>query len=168
MEKLKVLFVCKGNVYRSAVAEQLFNKLVVAERLDDRLEAFSRGLQGFRGTAKPQFSNLRYYSAAWSGARGVFREMGISLEGHIATPLSEYDFNSAKIVLAADSEVRDALFGFFPDSCQNVFSFGEFGEDIADPAEMADPLGHRETILSIQRGVRSFFRFVVKENDLDR
>jgi len=159
--KIRILFICQGNVYRSAVAEQLLRQFAQDAGRADRMEIFSRGLQGFNGTPKPRFTNLRYYDEEWKAVKGTLDELKISLEDHVATPISREDVAESDYIIAMSQDIYVVLLNAFPDNHSSIHSFGEFEgsvDGIPDPEGQTDSNKHRMTVLSIRAGTATIFK----------
>jgi len=172
MDKISVLFVCWGNVYRSAVAEQFFRQLVKEAGLENRVEARSRGIQGFCGVPPPKFPNLRYYGETWEAAKDALEIFGVSLADHVATTITPEDVRDASLVIAMDekvySEGEENLLSAFPAERSKIHSFSEFegeGTGVSDPDGLEDRLEHRRTIARISAGVWEVFRRIAADLD---
>lgn len=63
MEKVKVLFVCMGNICRSPAAEGIFNKLVEEAKLDDIISIDSAGTIGYHTGELPDARMRKQASA---------------------------------------------------------------------------------------------------------
>lgn len=168
MRKMHVLFVCRGNVYRSAVAEQILKQLIEVGGMGDRVEVRSRGLQGFGGTPGPQFLNLRHYPTEWSAVKDTLAELRISLIDHVATPLSSEDIKISDLVVAIDEDVYSGgdvnLLGAFPNDQHKIRLFSEFEgvtTGVPDPVGSGNQIEHRQTILRIRAGVRAVFEHIM-------
>src|SRR5579863_9865413 len=89
--KVKVLFVCLGNICRSPTAEGVFRHLVREQGLEDRIEIDSAGTHGYHLGEPPD-----------SRAQEAARRRGIDISGlrgrqAVARDLEYYDY-----VLAMD------------------------------------------------------------------
>ncbi|MEM7041127.1 MAG: low molecular weight protein-tyrosine-phosphatase [Bacteroidota bacterium] len=90
MQKIKVLFVCLGNICRSPMAEGIFEDLVEKEGVADRFEIDSAGTSGYHVGELPD-----------ARGRRVCSENGITLQSRsrqfVKQDLSDFDY-----VLAMD------------------------------------------------------------------
>ena len=172
MAKVSVLFVCWGNVYRSAVAEQLFRRLVEEAGLENRVKVKSRGIQGFRGVPPPIFPNLCYYGETWEAAKEALEGFGVSLADHVAATITPEDVRDASLVIAMDERVysggEENLLSAFPAERSKIHSFSEFeggGTGVPDPDGLEDRVEHYRTIARISTGVREVFRQIAADLD---
>ena len=119
----KVLFVCTGNVYRSQVAEYLFNEMFT------NIKAASAGLDGLHANKK---------------VRDVWREkdmedvgkelerLGIRILGNKCKLIKEDDIAGARIVFVMDRKQKAELERRFPKFRDRIKVLGEFA-NLKDP-----------------------------------
>ncbi len=118
-----VLFVCKGNVCRSPLADVYFQDKVRQGNLG--IVVKSAGIETTPG--KP----------AHSLARDVSREHGISLERHGTTPLFMDLVTQTDLVFVMEVSQKDRVLKLYPQARGKVFVLGQFCRsgalDIDDP-----------------------------------
>jgi protein-tyrosine phosphatase len=93
MKKIKVLFVCMGNICRSPTAEGVFTKLVKDHNLEAHFAIDSAGTHAYHVGNEP---DLRSQAAA--------RERGIELSNLRARQVINGDFEDFDFLLAMDDE----------------------------------------------------------------
>lgn len=91
--KVKVLFVCLGNICRSPMAEAVFRELVDKSQLLDHFEIQSAGTGSWHAGERPH-----------RGTREVLSRHGIDPNGLIAKQVSQEMIDHADYVIAMDSE----------------------------------------------------------------
>jgi protein-tyrosine phosphatase len=93
--KIRVLFVCMGNICRSPMAEAVFNHMVRAADLEERIEADSAGTDDWHTG-----------SAAHAGTLEILQHNGIAYDGRgrqiRAADLNDFDY----IVTMDDDNLR--------------------------------------------------------------
>ncbi|MGZ8160362.1 MAG: low molecular weight protein-tyrosine-phosphatase [Methylobacter sp.] len=104
MEKIKVLFVCMGNICRSPTAEGVFTKLVQDHNLETHFAIDSAGTHAYHVGNEP---DLRSQAAA--------RERGIDLSNLRARQVIHGDFEDFDYVLAMDDENYSILVNACPE-----------------------------------------------------
>ncbi len=142
-----VLFVCKGNIMRSVIAEKLFEKMLSEKGLASEYIVSSRGLQGTPGwPVLPTHGNLKYYNKAsgkaiWEQVQPSLKELGIEeeMKANKATVVTVEDIQSADLVVALNQDVlSDSKWGMttqFPTYSKKMMLFTELvgsDEGIAD------------------------------------
>jgi len=105
MEKIKVLFVCMGNICRSPTAEGVFTKLVNEKKLDHRFIIDSAGTHAYHIGNPP---DLRSQKAA--------AERDIQLSHLRARKVVMGDFDDFDFLLVMDDENYAALINACPAS----------------------------------------------------
>ncbi|MBS4050177.1 MAG: low molecular weight phosphotyrosine protein phosphatase [Methylomonas sp.] len=104
MRKIKVLFVCMGNICRSPTAEGVFNTFILNRNLADVFEVDSAGTHAYHVGDAP---DLRAQKAA--------RERGIELKHIRARKVNTADFEVFDHILTMDEENCAILFESCPD-----------------------------------------------------
>lgn len=93
MKKIKVLFVCMGNICRSPTAEGVFTKLIEEEGLSHLFEIDSAGTHAYHVGEQPD-----------SRAQKAARERGIELQHLRARKVIFGDFEDFDYLLAMDAD----------------------------------------------------------------
>ena len=128
-DKIKIMFVCHGNICRSPMAEFIFKDML----------------------AKKGITNIEVYSSAtsseeiWNGvgnpvyppAKAELLKHGISCEGKRAVQLKKSDYNNYDLFVCMDNaNVRNALRIFGKDDKSKVkllLGYTSRGGEVADP-----------------------------------
>jgi len=149
MKKL-VVFVCNGNIHRSAVAEAYLKQVIKERELDNQLEVISRGLQGSAGTSPPRHSGPTEYPLEWSIQKPILKELGIDISEHVSRPIDHKIIEEASLIFAMDSKVLsglpNSLLKQFPDHDRKIMLFGGLGGkgvDVPDCGGSDDSKLHR-------------------------
>lgn len=117
----KIVFVCTGNTCRSPMAESIYRGMNV----DGALEACSRGLV----VLFPEPSNQK--------AEMVVENHNLSLDNHVATPLSAEDLQGNVLVLCMTFSQKLKVaeeYGL----TENLFTIKEF---VGEEGDVIDPYG---------------------------
>ncbi|UHD17700.1 low molecular weight protein-tyrosine-phosphatase [Thiocapsa bogorovii] len=119
-QKVRVLFVCMGNICRSPTAHGVFRKLVVERGLSHCVEIDSAGTHAYHVGEPPD-----------RRARATALERGIDI-GDLRARLAERsDFESFDYVLAMDRDNYRILSGFCPAGMESKLRlFMEFAPDL--------------------------------------
>ncbi len=141
-----VLFVCYGNIIRSALAEQLL-----------RREWNERGVR--ETVVRSAGVHARPGRAADVRAIRLAPEFGVSLEAHRASPLTEESIAAAEVIIVMDYLNQAELIARYPSAGSRVRLIGEYmagGEflELPDPY-MEDEGAVRATFVQLDRAVRS-------------
>ena len=103
MKKIKIVFVCMGNICRSPTAHGVFRRMVADERLENLIEIDSAGTTGYHAGSKPD-----------ARARQAALSRGIDLSDLRARKAREDDFRTFDYVLAMDQDNYHSLSSICP------------------------------------------------------
>ncbi len=92
MSKVKVLFVCMGNICRSPTAEGVFHKLVKDQSLDDTISVDSAGTHAYHVGESPD-----------RRAQASAKNRGIDLSIQVARQFVASDYEEFDYILAMDN-----------------------------------------------------------------
>lgn len=112
MKKIKVLFVCMGNICRSPTAEGVFSKLINDHGLADHFSIDSAGTHAYHVGNAP---DLRAQSAA--------RDRGIELSTLRARMVTDQDFEHFDYLLAMDDENYSILINACPNQYRDKIKY---------------------------------------------
>lgn len=128
MEKIKVLFVCMGNICRSPTAEGVFNATLVRHELTEVFEVDSAGTHAYHVGDAP---DLRAQKAA--------RDRGVELKHLRARRVTEADFENFDHILVMDDENHAIMVQACPeDHRHKIRHFLEYAPHLSQ-REVPDP-----------------------------
>lgn len=129
MDRIRICFVCLGNICRSPTAEACFIQHVAGEGLTDRFEIDSAGTGDYH-IGKPAHADTR----AAAKARGV--EITSRARQFVASDFDRFDH-----IIVMDAQNRANLDRMAPDDAARakVRLFREFEPGAAKDAEVPDP-----------------------------
>ena len=128
MKQVKVLFVCMGNICRSPTAHGVFQSLVDAESLGEKISIDSAGLHSFHAGNPP---DLRSQATA--------RAHGVDLSDLSARQFSPADFMDFDFLLAMDQSNYSGMQRLQPVSPRGqLFMMLEYANKY-DQVEIPDP-----------------------------
>lgn len=160
-----ILFVCMGNIHRSAVAERSLRKALVEAGLEEMYEVVSRGIMGFGTAPPPEGKNLRDYPDQYACNVEILKELELSLDDHIATPIDEEIVRRASTVIAMDINVfvkdPNALCRHFQDYLPKIHLFLEL---IGETSGVEDCGDHKDQDTHV-RAVRTIHDTIVENVD---
>ena len=125
-DKVKILFVCHGNICRSPMAEFVMKDMVRKEGLEERFEIASAA------TSAEELGNPVY-----PPARERLRRAGISCAGKTARRMTRDDYDRYDLLVGMDRQnLRNMLriAGGDPDGkIRSLLSFAGSAREVADP-----------------------------------
>lgn len=126
---MKIMFICTGNICRSAMAEAMLKKML-KDRNIENIEVCSSGIYADTGDIPTQT------------AIDVMQEKyGIDLSSHRATNIKESQIEKMNLILCATLSHKMAVVQFYPELKDKVFTMKEYAGftfegmnfDISDP-----------------------------------
>jgi protein-tyrosine-phosphatase len=128
------VFVCFGNIMRSAMSEFLMRRALQEARLEDDVRILSAGLHATPGRE------------AHPWAQEASAEAGISLSEHRAKSLTREMVEQADCVLAMDLQNKAELLTLYPEYREKIYMLSAYAEGPWRDREIPDPyLGDLET-----------------------
>lgn len=162
MRRKIIVFVCRGNIARSPIAEFLLNKKLKKEGLNNRYITISRGVQGTLVDPKPvKYPNITYYEDLWRDTEPALKAHGIDIvSSHISKVIDKNMINNAAIIFAMDKKTQKALTTLFPNEKEKIYMFSELigdSKDILDPEGIIGSEKQFEVINSIDKTIEQGF-----------
>jgi len=128
MKKIRVLFVCMGNICRSPTAEGVFSALVKEKKIDHEFDLDSAGTHAYHVSEAP---DLRAQKAA--------NDRGVDISYVRARKVVFGDFEDFDYILAMDEDNYQVLMQACPDQYKDkVKYFLQFAPHL-DTLEVPDP-----------------------------
>lgn len=112
MEKIKVLFVCMGNICRSPTAEGVFTKLIIEKKLTSRFTIDSAGTHAYHVGNPPD-----------ARAQQAALKRGVELQQLRARKVHSSDFEYFDYVLAMDDDNYSILIHECPDEYKDKVKY---------------------------------------------
>jgi protein-tyrosine phosphatase len=128
MNKVKILFVCMGNICRSPTAHGVFRDMVVKADLPELVEIDSAGTHAYHVGEGPD-----------RRAQAAARSRGIDLSDLRARKVVAADFSAFDYIVAMDQDNYHALSGLCPDGqFEKIHLFMDFAPHMRT-REVPDP-----------------------------
>lgn len=116
-----ILFICHGNICRSAAAEYVFKEIVKKAGRENEFHIFSRGV-----------SNEEYGNDIYPPMKRALAKAGIPFDTHFAMKMSKSDYESADAIFYMDrSNIRIASY-LIPDTKKIYHPMSEFTPSVGD------------------------------------
>lgn len=126
MDKIRVLFVCYGNICRSPMAEFVFKDIIKKQGVEDKFIVESAA------TSSEELGNPVYYMT-----RKKLSSVGIDCSGKNARRINIDDYEKFDYIIGMESSNIDAMIRLFgDDSARKIYRLLDFTEkkgDIEDP-----------------------------------
>lgn len=155
MKKIRILFVCHGNICRSPMAEFLMKELVMQRGLEDHFEIASAA------TTDEEIGNPVY-----PPVRSLLRERDISCEGKTAVQLRMADYGKYDLFIGMDSENlydMKRLFGGDPENKVSLLlDYTDRPRDVSDPWYTRN---FHEAETDIDRGCTALLAHLLKNEE---
>ena len=153
--KVKVLFVCMGNICRSPAVQVMFERLCEAQGLADLIEADSAGTHAYHVGEPPD----RRMQAAAS-------RRGIDLSAPRARPIEADDFDCFDYILVMDRTNLADLEATFPESANRPRLLMSFTKE--PDMEVPDPyyggeLGFEHVLDLVEEAARGLLKEISRE-----
>jgi protein-tyrosine phosphatase len=160
MEKIKVLFVCMGNICRSPTAEGVFTKLVKSHNLAAHFAIDSAGTHAYHVGKEP---DLRAQAAAV--------ERGVDLSNLRARKVSDEDYEDFDFLLAMDDDNYAILIDACPEEYKTKIKYFLDYAPHLNARQVPDPYyggayGFERVLDMVEEASAGFLKTLQKTGDL--
>lgn len=126
---MKIMFICTGNICRSAMAHKLLEKKLEEKQIND-IQVYSSGIYAENGDTST-------YNAI-----ETMKEYGVDLKSHIATNIKNSEIDKMDLILCATlSHKREVLY-LYPELQGKVYTMKEYVGDDKETKDISDPWGY--------------------------
>ncbi|MEM7179655.1 MAG: low molecular weight protein-tyrosine-phosphatase [Spirochaetota bacterium] len=142
MQKIRVLFVCLGNICRSPAAEGTFQQVVDDAGLTNRFEIDSCGTGAYHIGEQPHPTTIQ-----------VARQNGIKLDHLKARQFTQQDFRNFDYIFAMDASNLANIIRLAQseEEKQKIYKFRKFDPDVQGEPDVPDPyFGGAEGFQNVQ------------------
>lgn len=154
MNKIKVMFVCLGNICRSPMAESLFTHMVK-----------ERGLEGRFLIASSATSSYEVGNPVHHGTVAKLKKMKVELVDHRAIQLKKEDYEVYDYIIGMDeSNIKDIkkITGK-EDKVYSILSFAGEDRSVKDPWYTGN---FDETYEDLVKGLDGFLSYLEEKGDI--
>lgn len=149
MNKIKVCFICHGNICRSPMAEFIFKKLVEESGLSSNFYIDSKAVS-YEECGNP----------VYPPARDELKKHGISCEGKRAVTITRNDYDNYDYFVYMDDwnySLLSRIFGNKSEKIYKLLSFTGSNRDVSDPWYSGD---FSTAYNDIYNGCKAFLSFL--------
>lgn len=123
----KIMFVCTGNICRSAMAERLLKKKIKEKDLEKEFYVCSSGISAYP-------NDVSTYEAVYV----MQNEYGIDIKDHRATNVKASKIKEMDLILAMTKSHKDMLIMMFPELKEKIYTIKEY---VGLQGDVLDPYG---------------------------
>ena len=130
---MKIMFICTGNICRSAMAEWLLKKKIKDKDIKG-IEVYSCGIYAEDGD-----------TPTWEAKRVMMDEYSIDMSKHRATNIRNSNIEKMDLILCATSRHKRAVLSTYPELEGKVFTMKEYvgyDREYHDKIDIKDPWGY--------------------------
>lgn len=124
-----VIFICTGNICRSAMADGYLKYRLKQLKKEDEVEVSSAGTHANQGEHSPNF------------AKKAIAKYGSNIENHTATTLENSKLKKADYVLVMTERHKQDIVRSYPEIKDKIKLLGEYAKD-KEYDEIDDPWGY--------------------------
>ena len=126
---MKVMFICTGNICRSAMAHLMLEKRAKEEGRED-IEVYSCGVYAENGDV-PTYEGVQ-----------VMKEYGIDISKHRATNIRNSNIKDMDVILCATRRHKDAVIYMYPELKDKIYTMKEYAGYDRNNLDIPDPWGY--------------------------
>ena len=153
MEKIKVLFICHGNICRSTMAEYVMKALVNKSGLSDTFFIDSAA------TSREEIGNPVHY-----GTRHKLEEVGIYCGNHKARQMQKHEYDEYDYIIGMENSNIVRIKAIVGEDTENkiykLLDFTNDKKDIADPWYTGN---FAKTYEEVLKGCQALYNYLTKE-----
>ena len=130
---MKIMFICTGNICRSAMAEWLLKKKLEDKKIEN-IEVYSGGVYAQDGDI-----------STWEAKRVMMDEYSIDMSKHRATNIVNSKIKEMDLILCATSRHKRDVLRIYPELEGKVFTMKEYvgyDREYHDKIDIKDPWGY--------------------------
>ena len=152
---MNIMFVCTGNICRSAMAHHLLEKRLKDLKIEN-VKVYSCGVHAYNGE-----------KSTWEAKYVMKNYYDVDLEKHRATNIRNSNIKNMDLVLCATRYHKQDVLELYPELQGKVFTmkeYVEYNEQNHDEIDIADPWGYdKETYLECSKEISECIELLLKK-----
>ena len=125
---MKIMFICTGNICRSAMAHKMLEKM--SKEQNKNIEAYSSGIWAETGDI-PTYEGIE-----------TMKGYGIDLSTHRATNIRNSDIRNMDVILCATLNHKKNIIAMYPELKDKVYTMKEYAGYQENDLDIPDPWGY--------------------------
>ncbi len=125
---MKIMFICTGNICRSAMAHAMFEKM--AKEQNKNVQVYSCGIYAQNGDI-PTYEAIE-----------TMNEYGIDLRNHRATNIRNSNIKDMDVILCATISHKNSVINMYPELKEKAFTMKEYAGYPQNDLDIKDPWGY--------------------------
>ena len=125
---MKIMFICTGNICRSAMAHSMLLKK--AKEQNKNIEVYSCGIWAENGDI-PTYEGIE-----------TMKKYGIDIRTHRATNIRNSNIEDMDVILCATKNHKLSVISMYPELRDKIFTMKEFAGYQSDDLDIKDPWGY--------------------------
>lgn len=126
---MKIMFICTGNICRSAMAHKMLEKRIKESNKND-IKVYSCGVYAEDGNI-PTYEGIT-----------VMKDYGIDLSSHRATNIYSSNIEDMDVILCATTSHKNNVNNMYPELKNKVFTMKEYAGYPSNDLDIKDPWGY--------------------------
>lgn len=134
---IDIMFVCTGNICRSAMADCILKNRVEKDRLNEKIRVCSSGVSAYNGDIPTDEAILVMKD-----------EYGLDLSSHRATNVADSNILQMDLILAMTLRHKFFLISMYPELKDKIYTLREYVGETENNANIDDPYGYGKSVYS--------------------
>lgn len=152
---MNIMFICTGNICRSAMAHYLLKKRLKDLKIEN-VNVYSCGVHAYNGE-----------ESTWEAKYIMKKYYDVNLENHKATNIRNSNIKGMDLILCATKYHKEDVLELYPELKGKVFTMKEYvkyDEPHHDKIDIADPWGYdKETYLECSKEISECIKILLKK-----